>query len=233
MQQTKQKIIKSLKTNGGLTAGELSAMLGISATAVRRHLTTLEARNLICHRSEQRGMGRPSFVYELPDSYAKVFDQSLTAFVNSVVQELDESDGNKRPDSVFNRRQAKRHKQYLRLTTGETLTDRVACLARLMESEGRITTWQQVNETRFILRQHNCPFYRLNGRFDPPCRREISLLQKTLKADVQRVNHILKGDVACVYLIEGQRNGKNGQSNGKPVGVQDRHQEPLYGLLTY
>ena len=112
------------------------------------------------------------------------------------------------------------------------LYDRVACLARLMESEGRIATWQQLDENRFILREHNCPFHRLNGRFDHPCRREVSLLERTLQADVQRVNHIMQGDVACVYRIECSGNGnrcakKDGvpPQNGRNASEKAERQE--------
>ena len=86
--------------------------------------------------------------------------------------------------------------------------DRVACLARLMESEGRMATWQQLNEERFILREHNCPFHRFDGDFDYPCRWEKSLLERTLQANVTRLGHIRQGDVACVYEIEGPVDGK-------------------------
>jgi predicted ArsR family transcriptional regulator len=209
MQETKRRIIRLLKMNGGLTTGELSGMLGISATAVRRHLETLEAQDLACHKTEQRGMGRPSFIYELTDSATGVFPQSYAAFVTSVLQDLVELDGDKKPNELFNRRQERRHRQYTTLTQGETLIDRVASLARLMESEGRMTTWQQLDENRFILREHNCPFHWLAEKLDHPCQCEIFLLREALKAKVKRVNHILKGDVACVYEIEGQVNGKH------------------------
>jgi predicted ArsR family transcriptional regulator len=136
-----------------------------------------------------------------------VFRQSFTDFVNTVLLELKEWDGEKGPDELFDRHQSKRQEQYLKSTEGETLTDRVACLARLMESEGRMTTWQQLRKDRFILREHNCPFHRLKEQFDYPCRCEVSLLRQSLQANVTRVSHIRDGDVACVYEIEGTENG--------------------------
>ena len=207
MKTTKKRIIKLLNVNGKMTTDELSGILGISSTAVRRHLTTLEARGLVCYRTEQRGMGRPSFIYELKGNGPSVFRQSFTDFVNTVLLEMKEWDGEKGPDELFDRHQSKRQEQYLKSTEGETLTDRVACLARLMESEGRMTTWQQLRKDRFILREHNCPFHRLKEQFDYPCRCEVSLLRQSLQANVTRVSHIRDGDVACVYEIEGTENG--------------------------
>ena len=226
MQQTRQEIIKLLKRNGGLTTGELSGTLGISTTAVRRHLKTLETEEIVGHSIEQRGMGRPSYIYEVTANAPAVFAQSYSTFAKSILQDLADLDGIKRPAEWFDQRQEKRQRQYITLTKGATLSDRVTSLARLMESEGRITTWQQLDENQFILREHNCPLQRLAREFDHPCRCEMSLLKQTLRAQVKRVNHILKGDVACVYLIEGPDNGKHRERDAVPQWIQTRRQVP-------
>lgn len=208
MQDTKQRILTLLKMNGGLTTGDLGDMLDISATAVRRHLNTLEAQGLISHRTEQQGMGRPSFVYELTADAANVFPQSYAAFATTILQDLVELDGVEKLDELFDRHQERRRQQYLSRITGETLSDRVASLARLLESEGRMTTWEQFGEDRFILREHNCPIFQVAKKFDHPCRCEITLLREILKAKVERVNHIPNGDVACVYEIDNQNDDR-------------------------
>ena len=203
MQDTKQRILSLLKMNGGLTTTDLSEMLNISATAVRRHLNTLEAQTLVSHRSEQRGMGRPSFIYELTTSASNVFPQTYAAFATNILQDLLELDGADKLEELFQRRQERRRKQYVSRTTGKTLTDRVASVAQLLEGEGRMATWEQVDGSRFILREHNCPILKVAKKFDHPCRCEIDLLEEILRAKVKRVNHIPEGDIACVYEIEG------------------------------
>jgi predicted ArsR family transcriptional regulator len=226
MQKTKNRIIDLLETNGGLTTSELGHLLGISATAVRRHLTALEAQNVTRHRIEQRGMGRPSYIYELKAKALNVFSQSFTTYASSILKELVQLEGDQRRNEFIDRRHEKRHQKYIALTKGDTLTDRVASLARLMESEGRMTTWQQVAENRFIFREHNCPFLGLNREFDYPCRCELSLLREALKARVKRVGHILRGDVTCAYEIEGY-------SNGKHIRPQERRSPAVYTGLTH
>ncbi len=205
MQDTKQRILTLLKMNGGLATSDLSDMLGISATAVRRHLNTLEAQGLISYRTEQRGMGRPSFVYELAAAASNVFPQSYAAFATNLLQDLVELDGVEKLDELFQHRHASRRQQYLARVDGETLSERVASLARLLEGEGRMTTWEQLDEERFILREHNCPILQIAQRFDQPCRCEVILFRETLQAQIKRVNHIPDGDIACVYEIEAQQ----------------------------
>jgi predicted ArsR family transcriptional regulator len=207
MQDTKQKILSLLKMNGGLTTGDLSDLLGISATAVRRHLNTLEAQELVAHRVEQRGMGRPSFIYELAAGASRVFPQSYAAFATDILQDLLELDGSEKLTDLFERRQEKRRQQYLSRASGETLSERVASLAQLLESEGRMTTWEQLDEDRFLLREHNCPILKVAEKFDHPCRCEVALLRDILKAKIKRVGHIPDGDIACVYEIEARPTG--------------------------
>jgi predicted ArsR family transcriptional regulator len=220
MQDTKQRILSLLKMNGGLTTSDLSDMLDISATAVRRHLNTLEAQSLVSHRTEQRGMGRPSFIYELTAGAANVFPQSYAAFATNILQDLLEMDGAEKLDELFNRRQEKRRQQYISRASGDTLSDRVASVARLFESEGRMTTWEQLDESRFILREHNCPILKVARMFDHPCRCEIDLLRDILNAKVKRINHIPDGDIACVYEIEATNNTLVESENGDSSGVE-------------
>ncbi len=214
MQDTKQRVLSLLKMNGGLTTSDLSDMLGISATAVRRHLNTLEAQALVSHRTEQRGMGRPSFIYELTDRASDVFPQSYADFATNILRELMELDGPEKLGELFQRQQERRREQYVSRASGKTLSDRVASVARLLESEGRMTTWERLSDGRFILREHNCPILKVAQEFDHPCRCEIDLLQDTLQAKVKRVGHIPDGDIACVYEIEAQANYRIEGSEG-------------------
>ncbi len=202
MQDTKQRILTLLKMNGGLTTSELGGMLEISATAVRRHLNTLEAQTLIAHRTEQRGMGRPSFVYELTADASNVFPQSYAAFAASLLRDLVDLDGEEKLEELFNRGQERRRQQYLTQVNGNTLSERVASLARLLESEGRMTTWEKLGEGDYILREHNCPILKIAEKFEQPCRCEIALFREILQAKVERTGHIPDGDIACVYKIE-------------------------------
>jgi predicted ArsR family transcriptional regulator len=203
MQDTKQRILTLLKINGGLTTSNLGDMLDISATAVRRHLNTLEAQGLITHRTEQRGMGRPSFVYELTAGASQVFPQSYATFATNILEDLIELEGTEKLDEIFSQRQEKRRQRLVAQMSGDSLSERVASLARILEAEGRMTTWEQLSDTKFLLREHNCPILRVAERFEQPCDCEISLFRELLQADIERIAHIPDGDIACVYEING------------------------------
>src|SRR5258708_26012145 len=85
---TRQEILTSIKRNGAMTAEELSRELGISQVAVRQHLTSLEAENLIAITIERRGLGRPSHRYVLTLSGDESFPRQYDTVLNELLDEL-------------------------------------------------------------------------------------------------------------------------------------------------
>ena len=67
MQDTRHRILRLLKLKGPLSADEMSQELKITYMGVRQHLTPLEHDGLIRHHREQRGIGRPTYVYSLTE----------------------------------------------------------------------------------------------------------------------------------------------------------------------
>src|SRR5215472_7559261 len=77
--------IVTLLRRSGRTVDELAQELHLTHTAVRAHLAALERDGLVQQRSERRGSGKPSSVYDLmpaaeylfPKSYDQLLDQLL------------------------------------------------------------------------------------------------------------------------------------------------------------
>src|SRR6266568_2101908 len=81
---TRGQIITLLRRSSR-TVDELAQALDLTHTAVRAHLAALERDGLVQQRSERRGSGKPSSVYDLtpaaeylfPKSYGQLLDQLL------------------------------------------------------------------------------------------------------------------------------------------------------------
>ena len=81
---TRGQIITLLRRSSR-TVDELAQELDLTHTAVRAHLAALERDGLVQQRSERRGSGKPSSVYDLtpaaeylfPKSYGQLLDQLL------------------------------------------------------------------------------------------------------------------------------------------------------------
>jgi predicted ArsR family transcriptional regulator len=223
MRNNRKRILTLLEVSNGLTTSELCDTLDISATAIRRHLKTLEEQDLVSHIQEQRGIGRPSFVYRLKNGTPNGFSQSYGDFVKSVLDDADQVDGPAGLAELFRQRQETRYEPHVTQSNGETLQERVATLARLLEQDGRLTSWQKLDDGRYILRQHNCPLRQIAHDFEPACTCELSLFQEILKTEVQRLSHIADGDVACVYeILDGphSRRGDRPRTQGESEGAR-------------
>jgi predicted ArsR family transcriptional regulator len=201
MSGNRKRILKLVEMSDGLTTGELSESLGVSATAIRRHLRILEEQELVEYCQEQRGVGRPTYVYRAKNGGPNAFPQSYDAFVRSVLEEADHGNGHVGLDELFRQRQEQRYEPHITQANGKTLNERVASLAHMLEQDGRLTSWQKTDEERYILRQHNCPLRRMTPESKLVCSCELTLLREMLKAQVQRLDHIASGGVACVYEI--------------------------------
>ena len=79
---TRRKILTTLKKSDGLTADQLAGLLGITAMAVRKHLTALERDGLVESTAVRRAVGRPAHVYRLSsladDFFPKQYDLVIT-----------------------------------------------------------------------------------------------------------------------------------------------------------
>src|SRR5215212_6282278 len=76
------KILAYLQRHGEATVKQLEELLGISTTAVREHLTHLEAKDLVTAKLVRRGPGRPHALYFLTataqDLFPKEYDTLST-----------------------------------------------------------------------------------------------------------------------------------------------------------
>ena len=83
-----------------------------------------------------------------------------------------------------------------------TLAARVAELAAILDEDGYLADWQQVDDQTFVLREFNCAVHHVARRFQQACGSEIEFIQTVLPdATVERQHHILRGEIFCGYRI--------------------------------
>jgi iron-sulfur cluster biosynthesis transcriptional regulator SufR len=201
MPATRRRILILLKERGQLTADQLADLLAISAVAVRRHLTKLERDQLVAYKEVQRGMGRPSFVYELGEAADNFFPRRYQELALNVLETVKDLYGNEAIDAVFQVRAEQAIERYRRKVTGQTLERRLDQLTRLREADGYMSSWQVNQDGSFVLREANCPIFHAAEGCDSACNQDMMLLENLLDADVLRTQHLVVGDGACCYTV--------------------------------
>lgn len=202
MQDTRRKILQLLKLKGGMTADELSQTLKITSMGVRRHLITLERDGLIQYKTEQRGMGRPSYVYALTELGDELFPRTYPQLVNSFLDAVKALDGDKGLERIFRKRTEWLEAQYRARLNDKDLEAQVKGLAQIRTEEGYMASFEKLDENTFILREHNCAICQIARHCSQACSYEVELFRRVFKgAEVAREKHIMRGDLTCTYVI--------------------------------
>jgi predicted ArsR family transcriptional regulator len=201
-QPTRRKILLALRQHGGLTASELAEMLGITSMGVRRHLMTLERDRLVTFDLGQRGKGRPSHIYRLSQQAEDIFPKNYARLANELLGHLADDQGDAAVDRLFDQRAQRRIRTAQARLEGLSFPDRIAGLADILNSEGYLAEWQQVDASTFYIREHNCAVHDVAEQFGIACGSELAFISTVLsEAEVQREHHIMAGELMCAYRI--------------------------------
>jgi len=198
---TRDTILHLLKTNGELSAKELTERLNITTMAVRRHIDVLERDGYIDSKTIRQPMGRPSSVYFLTERSASLFPNKYNAVALDLLEELAQESGAEMVDLLFERRKESLFKKYAGSMSEKELADKVAALAHIQNENGYMVKVERTSEDEFAFIEHNCPIAQLANKYNHACQCEMKLFETLLDADVSRPECLAKGDKKCVYMI--------------------------------
>ncbi|WP_336771582.1 helix-turn-helix transcriptional regulator [Paenibacillus sp. MMO-58] len=207
---TRGRILFLLKTNGRLSAGQLSAELGITEMAVRRHIYALEREGSISIVSVKQGMGRPVHAYELTRLADDRFPKNYNLLALDLLEELAED-----PETaglitrMFEGRQQKLLDRYEPRMTGKSLAEKVTELEAIQNAGGYMAKVEGKDNGQYVLHEYNCPIAQVAGKYEQACSCELSLFESLLQTKVERTECLAKGGGRCSYTIgiEHQANG--------------------------
>lgn len=210
MQSTRREILITLKKRGGMTADELSEVLGITAMGVRRHLMTLERDGLVEYRPVQRGVGRPSYVYSLTELADDLFPKNYDRFANELLDIVRTLDGEEKVEELFAKRMERLEATYAPYLANKNLPQQLAELTRIQNENGYLAKWEQVDDNTFVFLEHNCAIAKIANECQFACDYELKLLSNLLDADeIVRENHMASGDISCRYRITGKTSAES------------------------
>jgi len=200
---TRRELLVSLRKRGEARAEELAAELGITVGAVRQHLQGLAAADLVAHREERAGPGRPRHVYRLAPAAEGLFPRAY----GELTVELLDYIGDEQPELVaraFERRRIARVERTRERLAGLGFDARVAEVARVLDEDGYLAEVEPLSGGGggWRILEHNCAILAVAKRYGHACGAELAFLREVLPdADVTRVSHILTGAHACAYEV--------------------------------
>ena len=203
---TRDEVARLLLEQGPATAAALGERLGISPTAVRRHLDALAADGLATDREQrplggaQRGRGRPAREFLLTESGRAGFPHAYDDLAAAAIRFVAETGGEGAVAEFAERRVGvveRRHGDSIRAATPAR---RVEALAAALTTEGYAASAHRVGAGGQLC-QHHCPVAHVAAEFPQLCEAETKAFERLLGTHVQRLATIARGDAVCTTHI--------------------------------
>ena len=189
-----------IETKDGLSADELADELAISRSAVHQHLNAL-ARDGYVEKSarEPRG-GRPGYAFRLTDRGVHLFPKQYALFSDLLIRSLKDRFGSEGLSEILRdlgRKLAREHAPRLQGLSAEEQIRAVAQIMRELGYQAR-TTIDQPGALPLI-DARNCVYHHLAREHREVCDFDLALLSTLLDSDIEHVECMLRGGVACRF----------------------------------
>jgi predicted ArsR family transcriptional regulator len=203
------RVARALLESGPATAPDLAEQLGLTPTAVRRHLDSLEAEGHVVHGerapfgpARQRGRGRPARVYALTDSGRGAFDQAYDDLAVGALRYLADTGGRQAVLDFARHRVSELEVRYADELVAEGPADRAVGLAEALATDGYAATVVSTAGTPGVqLCQHHCPVSHVAAEFPELCDAETEVFSRLLGRHVTRLATIAHGDGVCTTHV--------------------------------
>ena len=189
--------IITLLRRSSRTVDELAQALELTHTAVRAHLAALERDGLVHQRSERRGSGKPSSVYDLTPAAEYLFPKSYGQLLDQLLDVLGE---HLPPDEVETllRETGRRIAVEWKILPGD-LHVRLEAAIEVLNDLGGLMEQETEGET-LCIRGYRCPFAAVVREHPEICNLAETLLSDLVGVPVQQ--HCDRtGSVPCRFVV--------------------------------
>ena len=207
------RVARALLEAGASTAPALAEQLGLTGTAVRRHLDTLVAAGLVtvserapfgpaAGRGQSRGRGRPAKVYALNERGRDSFEAAYDDLAVGVLRFLRDTAGDEAVHAFANHRVSELERRYSEVAQAADVAARVEQLVESLSSDGfAANVVQTPGGTTVQMCQHHCPVGHVAAEFPALCDAEADAFSRLLGVHVTRLATIAAGDGICTTLV--------------------------------
>ena len=174
--------IVTLLRRSSRTVDELAQALHLTHTAVRAHLAALERDGLVQQRSERRGSGKPSSVYDLTPAAEYLFPKSYGQILDLLLDVLAERESTRDVDTLL-REVGRRIATQWTIPPGD-LRVRLDEAAGVLNELGGLMERETVGET-LCIRGYRCPFAAVVQEHPEVCDLAETLLSELVGVPIQ------------------------------------------------
>jgi predicted ArsR family transcriptional regulator len=205
--ETRDLILRTLRSNGRCTVKELAEAAGISPVSVRHHLAALQADDLIQSEEVRHGVGRPLHMYSLTEEAHELFPTRYFRLANRLLGELKDNLPEEALQSLLANVAESMASTYANQLEGLPLEQRLRRLVDLLDEEGFEAEIER-RGSELMIRELSCPYFQVGMLHPEVCTIDQAFIAKALSLPVERVRCLLDGDAHCAFSVQVEENQK-------------------------
>lgn len=201
------QILEYMQRNGSATIKEVEQLLGITTTAVRQHLTTLQAEGYIVRKAVHAGVGRPHHTYTITERVHDLFACHCDDLALTLLEEVFALEGKEQTNLLLGRVSQRLANRYSSSVRSGILQERVEELATALHHRGVLTSVNNHDEDIIILHTYNCPYRELAQEHREICEMDKAMVRQVLGSDVSLTNCMMDGHRSCSFEVRSAEQG--------------------------
>lgn len=194
------RVLKSIQLRGKASIRDVATDLGVTSSAIRLHLTQLQASGAIRVEKVREGVGRPYNVYSATPKAHNLFYKDYGDLARLLLEEVSETQGPDAFQGVLRRVGDRLADVYRDRVWGQELADRVRSWAELLDQRGVPVELEQT-EDGYVLREFGCPYQNVAVENRAVCEMEQLVMARLLESGVKLTQCVLDGHRGCQFSI--------------------------------
>ena len=175
--------ILELLRRSPMTVDELAVSLGVTRTAVRAQLATLERDGLVDQRGSRRGASKPSRLYGVSSQAELLFSRAYVPILTRLLQVLARNQEPSAFDATM--REVGRELMQGHRLPGGGLGERVVGASALLNELGGLTEVEKADGS-YLIRSHGCPLAAATANHPEVCNALESMLSVFVGSQVNK-----------------------------------------------
>jgi predicted ArsR family transcriptional regulator len=198
--ETRDSILRTLRSRGGCTVKELAEAAGISPISVRHHLSNLLAEDLIQQEEVRHGVGRPHHLFTLTDQAHELFPTRYFRLTNRLLGEIKDVLPVGSIEGLLTGVAESMAEDYAAQLERLPFPRRLERLTELLDEEGFSAEVERRGD-EVIIRELSCPYFQIGQQHPEVCLIDQSFIARALSLPVERVRCLLEGDAHCAFSV--------------------------------
>ncbi|MGL5851487.1 MAG: helix-turn-helix transcriptional regulator [Phycicoccus sp.] len=210
--RTRDRVLRVVSETGPVSIAGLVERVGLTETAVRRHVENLAADGLVEARlaSGPRRRGRPARVWVLTDRGHRLLGSDYDHLAGDALRFIRDAVGDSGVQQFASQRVAALESRYAARVdaAGPDPAARAAALGEALTADGYAASTRPVGEpdgesplTGIQLCQGHCPVQHVASQFPELCEAETEAFSRLLGGHVQRLATLAHGDHVCTTFV--------------------------------